>query len=149
MFKTILVPVDGSPTSDEAVALAVSLARDQRARLVFCHALEEIALIHAAPTRSIDPTFAIQEERDYSSNVLQAAEAKAKAAGVEATSEAAEEDPVPMILRLAAEKQADLIVIGTHGRGGFKRAIMGSTTEGLLRGSAIPVLAIRHKDAKR
>jgi nucleotide-binding universal stress UspA family protein len=149
MFKVILVPVDGSPTSDEAVALAISLARDQHAQLVFCHALEEIALIHAAATPSIDPTFAIQEARDYSSNVLQAAETRAKAAGVEASSESAEEDAIPMILRLAAEKHADLIVIGTHGRGGFKRALMGSTTEGLLRGSSVPVLAIRHKDARR
>ncbi len=147
MFKTMLVPVDGSPTSDEAVALAISLARDQQAKLIFCHALEEIALINAASTPTIDPTFAIQQERDYGAKVLQTAEARAKSAGVEASSESAAEDTIPMILRLVKEKQPDLIVIGTHGRGGFERAIMGSTTEGVLRKSSIPVLAVRHKEA--
>ena len=51
---------------------------------------------------------------------------------------------VEQILMLAGEIPADMIVIGTHGRKGLKRAMLGSTCEGVIRESEIPVLAIRH-----
>jgi nucleotide-binding universal stress UspA family protein len=148
MFKTILVPVDGSQTASEALSLAISLARDQKAKLICCYALEEVALISAATQPTIDPTFAIDQADKHGASVVAEAVEQAKAAGVEVDGQVVEDDPIPMILKLAKEKQADLIVLGTHGRRGFERALMGSTTEGVLRQADIPVLAIRHKNAK-
>lgn len=143
MFKMIVVPVDGSETSKRAVNIAVDFGFDQKATLIFCHAVEEIAIISAASVPPIDSTYAIEQARAYGASVLDAAAQLAKARGVSYQVESSDDTAVTLILRLAKEKKTDLIVMGTHGRRGLERAIMGSTTEGVLRESPVPVLVIR------
>ena len=143
MFTKILVPVDGSQTSLHAVTLAVDLGKDQKATLIFCHAVEEMAIISAASMPPIDSTYAIEQAREYGASVLNAAAEAAKSRGVTYQKESSDDAAVATILRLAKENAADLIVMGTHGRRGLDRAIMGSTTEGVLREAPLPVLVIR------
>jgi len=145
MFKTILVPVDGSAPSNAAVALAVRLARDQDAKIVFTHVCEiaKIAAMVSGSTASVDPSYALEAERVAGEAALHDAVDRANGGGVYADSRIEEGSCVDTILNSARQHKADLIVIGSHGRGGIARALLGSVAEGVLRHSNMPVLVTR------
>lgn len=145
VFTKMLVPVDGSAASRAAANLAVSLAKEHHAEVVFCCALENASLMEAAKKPAIDPSFAVQDEKVHAHALLDEAVLEAKTAGLTASSHAAEADAVSYILERADSTDADLIVMGTHGRGGLAHAFLGSTAEGVLRRSKVPVLVVtRH-----
>ncbi|HME80704.1 MAG TPA: universal stress protein [Candidatus Eremiobacteraceae bacterium] len=144
IFAKLLVPIDGSEPSRAAVRLAVSVAKDQRASIVFCHALETVALLHAAEQPAIDTGPAVAQASQRVAALLEAAMTVAKDAGVAATGMSAEDDAVPFIVAQARAEAVDLIVMGTHGRSGIAHAFLGSTAEGVLRSAAVPVLVVTH-----
>lgn len=81
--------------------------------------------------------------------IIAIAAQQAHAAGVERVStHISEGNPVDAITTLAKESHADLIVMGTHGRGGVERLLLGSTTEGVTRRSLVPVMVVRCPIAK-
>lgn len=145
MFKKILVPVDGSAPSNSAVGFAVRLARDQGARLCFVHVCEvaKIAAMVSAPAVGIDPSYALDAERESGEAALSDALERAKSGGVDSESVLEEGSCVSTILDASRAQGSDLIVIGSHGRGGIARALLGSVAEGVLRHSDIPVLVTR------
>ncbi len=147
LFKKIVVPVDGSPPSDAAVALAIRLARDQDARLLFVHVCEtaKIAAMVSAPAVGVDPSYALDAEREAGEDALRRAGASALAGSVQSESMLEDGGSVDSIVSIAKRQAADLIVIGSHGRGGIARALLGSVAEGVLRHSDIPVLVSRHR----
>ena len=144
-FKKILVPVDGSAPSDEAVKLAIIVARDQGAALTFLHVLEvaRIIAMTSVPAVGVDPSFAVTAERESGEEALRRAVADAKAAKIAADTVMDEGGSVDSILDAARKQHADLIVIGSHGRGGIARALLGSVAEGVLRRADVPVLVTR------
>src|SRR5450755_2736385 len=145
MFKKILVPVDGSAPSDAAVALAVRLARDQDAKLLFVHVCEvaKIAAMVSMPTVGVDPSYALNAEREAGEGALRDACESAQRGDIAAESAMEDGSSVDTIINVARRQAADLIVIGSHGRGGISRAVLGSVAEGILRHSDIPVLVTR------
>lgn len=145
MFKKILVPVDGSEPSDAAVAFAVRLARDQNAKVIFVHVCEyaKIAAMVGGPTVGVDPAYALEAERETGEAALQSATDRAKNGAVECERVIEEGPCVDTILEVARDHKADVIVIGSHGRGGIARALLGSVAEGVLRHTRIPVLVTR------
>jgi len=145
MFKKILVPVDGSEPSDAAVALAIRFARDQKATIAFLHVCEvtRIVAMVGGPTTGVDPSYAFEAEREWGSLALRSAFDRAGDAGVDSQTSLEEGSSIATILEAAREQHADLIVMGSHGRGGIARALLGSVTEGVLRHSPIPVLVTR------
>lgn len=74
---------------------------------------------------------------------LAAAADAAAALGVSATTEQVQGEPVHRIVEVADERGCDLIVMGSHGRSGLARLILGSVTDGVLRHAHVPVLCIR------
>ena len=146
-FKRILVPVDGSGPSDEAVKLAVIVARDQGAQLAFLHVLEvsRIIAMTSVPTIGVDPSYALSAEREAGEAAMNAALAQAKSAGVVATAALEEGGSVDLILEECKRSGADLVVMGSHGRGGIVRALLGSVAEGVLRRADVPVLVTRSR----
>lgn len=145
IFTKLLVPIDGSSAARAAARLALALAKEQGAEIVFCCALENASLMEAAKKPAIDPSSAVRDEKVHAQALLDEAVLGAKGAGVTASAQAAESDAVPYILERADATGADLIVIGTHGRGGLAHALLGSTAEGVLRRSKVPVLVVtRH-----
>jgi nucleotide-binding universal stress UspA family protein len=145
LFKKIVVPVDGSEPSDAAVALAVRLARDQESRLLFVHVSDaaKIAALVSAPAVGIDASFALDAERNAGEDALRRAGAAALAGAVPSESILEDGGSVDSIVEIAKRQGADLIVIGSHGRGGIARALLGSVAEGVLRHCDIPVLVTR------
>lgn len=140
MFHNILVPVDGSPPSDAAITLALKVAADEGATVTFAHALEVARLAAMASPSSIDPSFAIEAAHTAAKDILERAKDHAAGSKLTVSTVLLEGDCVPALLALAKERKVDLIIVGSHGRGGISRALLGSVAEGILRRSPIPVL---------
>lgn len=146
MYERILVPIDGSPTSERGLAEAIGLARELGSRLRLIHVVDELSLALAMDAYSGHAGDWIGVLREAGKKVLDQNLATAKAAGVEVegfmpdTFSGSVQD---LILADAKRWNASLIVTGTHGRRGPKRWMLGSTAEGLLRQSPVPVLLVR------
>jgi nucleotide-binding universal stress UspA family protein len=146
IFSRILVGVDGSEPSDDAVILAARLAREHGGRLFLCHSVNWrplIAEIESTTFRRVEPTPLIQSLTEQGEALLDRAATTAKRFGVDAQRCPVEGDPAETVLAVAGEENCDLIVMGTHGRRGLDRLVVGSTTEAALRASTIPVLTVR------
>ncbi len=142
IFKSILAPVDGSAPSNAAAALAVSLAKQDGASLVFCH-------VERVPRASHDAGgFAREEIREEESRiaheVLDAAKKLASDAGIQAKTVRLAEPVAEAIIEAAKDNAADVIVMGTHGRSGIVRAVLGSKTAAVIARATVPVLVAPH-----
>jgi len=142
MFRNILVPVDGSEPSNSAITFALRMASEERATVTFAHAVEVTRIIAMTSTSGIGPQYALDAALQAGRDILALAQAQADDTAVKATTELLEGDCVGALLDLAERMNADLIVVGSHGRGGISRAILGSVAEGILRRSAMPVLVM-------
>jgi nucleotide-binding universal stress UspA family protein len=144
MYQRILVPVDGSPTSERALQEALRLAPQQSVQLELVHVLGDVRLMDADSYIN----YAEMKEAITSAGkkILAQAQMTAQQSGKAAEVkllEARGERIASAIVEEARQWQADLIVIGTHGRTGFSRVLFGSVAEGVVRTAHIPVLLIR------
>lgn len=140
MFATIVVPIDGSEPAAAAIDLALRMVKEQRAALSFIYVLEVEKLAIATVPVSMNPELIFEEARKAAEEILAGAKARAKKAGVEARVRLLEGDCVDSVLQFAHDGKSDLIVIGSHGRKGISRALLGSVAEGIIRRAPIPVL---------
>lgn len=136
-FKTILHPTDFSRGADYAFGLAASIARDHGARLI---------VLHVNPPPLND--FAVAEkDRMFKQglwDVIHRLEVKdPRVREVHIDTVWVDGDPVHEILHAAADNHCDLIVMGTHGRTGISRLVMGSVAERVSRKAPCPVLTAR------
>jgi len=148
MYKRILVPVDGSQTSELALREAVRFAGDQKAELRIIYVVEEIVPMWDVELLNLNEIR--QAVRETGQRTLQQADAAARAGGVKVQTTLVEASPpgthaASMIVEQAKAWPADLIVMGTHGRRGVDHLLMGSVAEGVARISPVPVLLIRSK----
>ncbi len=143
MYKRILMPTDGSPTSQRALEQGLGLAKLMGAEVVFLHVVENpLAAGYATPETLPYAAQLYQDLKDSAKEILENALAKAKEAGVKATATLIENrDPVQAITE--ASKDVDAVVMGTHGRSGFNRWMFGSVAEGALRRSEKPFLMVK------
>src|SRR5262249_16819051 len=142
--QTILHPSDFSERSQHAFRYACLLARNLGARLIVLHVVPPPAVAVAAELVAYTPPSANyrQEVWDKLHN-LRAEESKVQ---VEHVLE--EGDPAWVILHLAATTPCDLIVMGTHGRTGLSRLLMGSVAEEVVRKASCPVLTLKVPSAQ-
>ena len=145
MYKQILCPVDGSPTSNNGMMEAIHLAKDQHAKLRFLHVIDMYFPIMDT-TGDFNVVYMDDVLRENGKKVLHKAEASAHKAGVEADSrmmEAIGGRVSKFVMQQVKEWPADLIVMGTHGLRGIERLVMGSDAETIVRTSLVPVLLVR------
>jgi nucleotide-binding universal stress UspA family protein len=145
MYKRILVPVDGSETSNRAVVAALQMARENGGRVRLLHALDELAYL-TGYEYSAD---LLQAARDQGGRVLTDALSMAESAAVTADTklvETAGRRLGELVAEEARNWEADLVVVGTHGRRGMSRILLGSGAEQVLRLAPVPVLAVRHPE---
>lgn len=146
MYQRILVPVDGSPTSNRGLAEAVALAKLTGARLRLLHVVDELSFAMSAEAFAGYAGDVAGRLRETGENVLAEARAKVEAAGlgVDAVLRDSFAGRVcDLVLEEARDWPAELIVIGTHGRRGVRRLFMGSDAELVLRMAPVPVLLVR------
>lgn len=135
-YQHILVAVDGSPDADAALAHAVTLARDQNARITLLTVSPPVATPVGAGT---SPPPDLLEP--HAKILRKATESLPRDIGV--TTRLERGDAAETILRIAKEDHHDLIVMGSHGHSRFHRALLGSVSERVLHTSAAPVLLMR------
>ena len=147
MYKRILVPVDGSETSNRALVAALQMARETDGRVRLLHALDELAYLSSFEYSGQ----VLEAARKGGAKALEDAMAIATASGVPSDHKMVEVSGQRLgevVAQEARDWGADLIVIGTHGRRGVSRVLLGSGAEQVLRLAPVPVLAVRSSDPK-
>ncbi len=135
-LKTILHPTDFSPQAEHAFRLACSLARDHGARVIVLH-------VAVPPVVGYGEGWTPPPEGDWQAMQKQLGEIQPAKNDVPVEHRLIEGNPISEILRLARESNCDLIVMGTHGRTGLGRLLMGSVAEEIVRKAACPVLTVK------
>jgi nucleotide-binding universal stress UspA family protein len=145
MYQRVLVPIDGSPTSERALQEALKLAAGSSVlRLVYV--LEEIYSLDAEAYAFVDYPALQEAMRNTGERILAQAAKKVQKSGsnVEtALLDVSGERVASVIDGEAMKWGADLVVIGTHGRSGISRMLLGSVAEAVVRGTSVPVLLVR------
>jgi nucleotide-binding universal stress UspA family protein len=147
-YKRILVPVDGSGASNLGLREAIQLAKSARASLQLVHVVDQHYVLMSGAEMGIYSKDLMPSLRQAGRSVLRKAETLVKKQGVNCSSTLLETLTGPaadLIVRQARRWRADLIVIGTHGRRGLRRLVMGSDAEQIVRSSPVPVLLVRSK----
>jgi nucleotide-binding universal stress UspA family protein len=143
MFHRIVVPTDFSGCSEEAWKLARRLAAAPGSELVLAHVLTEVPL-YGEGVLNIETARKVREgARHWAETTLEDWVGKARAEGLSARSTILTGVPHQEIVALAQDERADLVVIGTRGRGGINRALLGSVADRVVRLAPCPVLTVR------
>ncbi|WP_266082420.1 universal stress protein [Haladaptatus caseinilyticus] len=143
MFSTLLLPIDGSDTAQNAIPYALELAEQYEM------ALHIVSVVETDGTEPDEKRMAMYEEFEVEAKqMVEDVIAQAGRRDIRTTAGSiAEGKPQRAILQYAAEQDVDLIVMGTHGRSGFRHALRRSVTEKVIRRAEAPVLAIRLVDS--
>jgi nucleotide-binding universal stress UspA family protein len=138
-IRAILCPTDFSESARHAFRLAVALARDQRARLLVLHVATPPPLVsYGELQRSLEQTGGYRHELEN-----QLRQVHDTGSAIVAEYRVVAGDPGAEITSIAKEATCDLIVMGTHGRTGLGRLLIGSVAEQVLRRAHCPVLTIK------
>jgi nucleotide-binding universal stress UspA family protein len=146
MYQQILVPIDGSPTSRHGLDEAIRVAKLTQGRLRLLHVIDELSFALAMDAYAGYAGDWLNVLRENGRRLLDEAAATAQAAGIEADQVLCDSfaGSVHQVVNAEAAKwPADLIVLGTHGRRGVGRVVMGSSAEHILRYASVPVLLVR------
>ena len=136
MYEDILIPTDGSTGAEQAVAHVLELAETFGARV---HALYVVEPIHAADYRSGQLVSALRAEGEAATERIAA---RGESRGLSVRTAVETGVPHHRILDYVDEHDIDLVVMGTHGRTGLDRYLLGSVTEKIVRQSDVPVFTI-------
>ena len=150
MFKSLIIATDGSPLGDKAVEAGLALAKATGAAVTVLTATDPVATGISAGggfgTINAGPIVA-QLEEAYAAEartLLAAAEGKAEAAGIAVkTLHVPRQRPADAIMATLAAEKADTIVMGSHGRRGLGRLLLGSQAADVLAHASVPVLIIK------
>jgi nucleotide-binding universal stress UspA family protein len=144
-MREFLVAIDGSEGSEAAIDEALELAHELGAQVTF-------AFVRKAPSSLLGSPFyerLLCTELETARAVTDAARRKAWEAGVGTRTEILEGDPVDEILSFADNRGADLIVMGSRGRGAFAGALLGSVSSGVVQHASVPVLVAKQRSGRQ
>jgi nucleotide-binding universal stress UspA family protein len=142
-FKRLLIPVDGSKSSIKAARFGLRLAGHENCEVIAVHVIDEenaadLALYSDRPVEEI-----LERMRRSGESYIEEIQEIARRHRVRFASEVLVGIPHRALLALTAEREADLIVMGTVGRKGPRRVLIGSVTERLIEQSPVPVLVVK------
>jgi nucleotide-binding universal stress UspA family protein len=136
-WKKAVVGTDGSRFSRVAVDKAISFAQSYGGELAVISVVDVPTELYAEAPKAVEDM--VRKAKEYTAAVKQQAEA----AGVRAESFVGEAEADEAIVKLARDQAADVIVVGSHGRTGLRRLLMGSVTEKVIGNAPCPVLVVR------
>jgi nucleotide-binding universal stress UspA family protein len=143
-IRHILYASDFSTASRRAFATAVTMAKTLDARLTIVHAIAP--MIVTAPEQYVDAVTVEQlriQERQWGARQVKRLADRAKKAGVRAAALLLDGDPGEQVVRASRSKRADIIVVGTHGRRGFSKFLLGSVAGRVVATATCPVVTVR------
>lgn len=141
-MRTIVVGVDGSSASKEATKVALELAQAAGDNLVFVTVWRELRGDFGLPYATLMAPDVVDVERDWARDTLAAAVEEATQAGIPAEAVSRHGRPAGEIVVVARERNARLVVVGTHGFGPVEGLLLGSVSAGVLRHAPCPVLVV-------
>jgi len=144
-YAKVLVAVDGSVAADKGLREAIRVAKAGDAQLVMLHVVNELLAYYAMDGAGLSVDLS-QQLRDSGRRILDKAAARAARQGVAGKSvmrEVVGGSAAQAIVREAKKQRANLIVLGTHGRRGMSRLVLGSDAEEVVRSAPVPVLLVR------
>lgn len=144
LYDRILVPTDGSDETERAVRHAAELAAAHDAEIHCVYVVNTASFASLPMETSWEGISDVLEEEGDAA--LQRAQEIAGEYGVACRTLLIEGSPGKEIARYAEDEDCDLVVMGTHGRGGIDRLLLGSVAERVVRSSAVPVLTVRVGD---
>ena len=150
MYKRIVVPVDGSETAQKALVTALQMARESSGCVHLVHVVEGLTPMAADPYGAYSGEV-VEVMRQSGRKILDDALVLARAEGVQADTQLFDnfgERLAEVVADSATRFNADLMVVGTHGRRGLGRVLMGSGAEQIIRLSPVPVLVLRSSQNK-
>ena len=140
-FRRILVAIDFEESAEQALARAVELARTEGAELMLLHVYIDLPAYPDVTAGRVQAIY--QEQRHWVEGELERRARHARAQGLIARPMVRTGSPAVTIAQVAAEQQADLVVVGTHGRSGLDRFMLGSVAERVVRQAPCPVLVVK------
>lgn len=144
-FKKILVPTDFSPSSKAALDYAAMIAEPFRAEIALIHVIESLAYSVTDTLIVVDHEAALKATAEALIDNLYK---ECLERGLSVTKAVVNGTPYREIIRKADADRVDLIVMGTHGRTGVERLLLGSVTEKVVRLSSVPVLTVRSPEMR-
>lgn len=148
MIRRILHPSDFSPASGAALKKAIEMAKSNRSELLVVHVISQLVPVtdegYISPKTYEDIA---ASSRAWAQKQLDQRLARAKKSGVRAKGLIVEGAAADQIVRVARAKRADLVVMGTHGRSGLKKLLLGSVAGRVVGAASCPVLTVRGKSA--
>jgi nucleotide-binding universal stress UspA family protein len=141
-LRTALVAVDDSDPADAAIALSAKLARACGTHLILCNVADTRDIYEMAGTYAYDPRQFVDAALASAHAILERAYARVATSGA-AEMSVLEGEPVDAIIEAAERYAVDAIVIGSHGRRGLSRLLLGSVAEHVVRRSRVPVFVVR------
>ena len=147
-YRKILVAIDGSKASSHAAEHAINLSQRYKASLIILHVLHLNTLRQISSSFITAPTFGLEEAQELIATAKKWTEninKKAKTKGLVSKTKIIKEATsiVGSIVEFAEDEGVDLIVVGTRGKTGFSRLLLGSVAQGVLAYAHCPVLAVR------
>lgn len=144
MYDDMLLPTDGSPGMDEVIDHAASLAEIHDATVHGLYVVDTASLTDVP----IDASFEGVAESLQAEGETALSEVERRVDGVPVETETIEGSPSRDIVSYASENPCDVIVMGTHGRSGVDRLLLGSVAERVVRSSPVPVVTLRVTDGQ-
>lgn len=149
MYQSILVPLDGSEPSHNGLKHAIDIAREAGATLHLVHVIDSFPLMFELSSKggfeSMNQSLRLWAEGMLETGRRQAAEQGVKAEVI--LRDLTQGRVADVLIDLARETSCDLIVLGTHGRRGLRRMMLGSDAEAVARTSTVPVLLVPYRSA--
>ncbi|MBX3258284.1 MAG: universal stress protein [Labilithrix sp.] len=139
-FKHILVPTDFEEASEHALEAALDLAQDLDAEVTIVHVIQAPPIYYSAYAQGL--AWPVEELDGAARRALDDALAAAKKRYGKVDAVLLNGAPRVQILEAVVDRKADVIVMGTHGRRGIVRAVLGSVAESIVRTSPVPVLTV-------
>lgn len=146
MYQRILVPVDGSATSNLGLDEAVKLAKLTGGRLRLVHVVDQMPFVFAAEGYAAMSADVLGMLNQAGQKILDEARKRVEKEGVpvdEELCEALDSRLCDRVLEQIKSWQADVVVLGTHGRRGARRMLLGSDAEVIARTATVPILLVR------
>jgi nucleotide-binding universal stress UspA family protein len=146
MYDRILVPVDGSPTSDRGLQEAIRLAQLTKGRVRLLHVMDVLSLVLAGEGYAMTSGDLMKTVRKRGQEVMAHARQMVESAGVPVETSLVDNlggRVAELVADEVASWKADVVVLGTHGRRGVSRVMVGSDAELVVRTSKVPVLLVR------
>jgi nucleotide-binding universal stress UspA family protein len=142
VFRHLVVPTDFSDCAEEAWGLAQRVAQKLGSEIVLIHVFVEPP-VYGDPPGVVAVVQVLVEVEKWVADELEKWAAEARKRGITARTVVRRGSPPREIVALASEEHADVVIMGTHGRGGVSRALLGSVADRVIRTAPCPVLTVR------